>query len=170
MKVEKTIRAVLLAFVVPIFATFAVPVTAQSSSAHYVLQQSTINGGGGTSVSPSSESYRATDSLGQESVIGCSSSFHYVLQSGFWSFVGQGLVPVVLMLHKDGANPALPDLSWSGNNPYYFVYRSTDPAAIFSGLLFSQPEQTWTDSAPPDAPLVFYSVLATAPGPIAPPN
>ncbi len=140
-----------------------------SSSTHYVLQQSTMNCGGTTSVSPSTTNYSASDSLGQESVIGCSSSFDYVLQSGFWCFVGQGLVPVVLTVTKNAGNPAYPDLNWTGNNPYYYIYRSTDASAIFSGLLLSQPGQNWTDAAPPGAPLIFYNILATAPGPVAPP-
>ena len=141
-----------------------IPAVAQGSSAHYVLQQKTLNAGGGGGPTMPGGLYRMEDSLGQESVVGCSSSFHYVLQSGFWSFFGSGLVPVILMVTKDTGDPSCPDLSWTGNNPYYFVYRSTDPSAIFSDLNHSQPGQTWTDRSSPDAPVVFYSVLATAPG------
>ena len=94
---------------------------------------------------------------------------NYVLQSGFWCFLGQGLVPVVLTVTKNAGTPAHPDLNWTGNNPYYYIYRSMSASTIFSGLLLSQPGQSWTDASPPDAPLIFYNILATAPGPIAPP-
>ena len=149
------------------FVLLPLPAGAQGSSAHYVLQQATFNTGGGTSVSPAGTAHRMSDSLGQESVSGCSSSFHYVLQSGFWSFVGSGLVPVVLMLAKDAGDPECPDLSWTGNNQYYFVYRSTSAADTFWNLDHSQPGRTWTDGSPPEGLVVIYNVLATAPGILA---
>ena len=154
----------------PLLALTLLPLAtaAQGASAHFVIQQATVNGGGGGGTSEPDGAYRMDDSLGQESAIGCSSSFHYVLQSGFWSFLGSGLVPVILMVTKDDGDPSSPELSWTGNNPYYFVYRSTDPSAIFSNLDHTQPGQTWTDGSPPDAPVVFYNILATAPGLISP--
>lgn len=168
MQREKSIRPAtlsLLAFALWVVAIAAYP---QSSSPRYILQQATMNTGGGTSVSPSGTAHRVDDSLGQESVNGCSSSFHFVLQSDFWSFLGPGLVPVVLTVAKNSGDPALPDLSWTRNNPDYFVCRFTDPSAIFSGLSHTQTLKDWTDTSPPDAPVVYYSVLATAPGRFAP--
>jgi len=57
------------------------------------------------------------------------------------------------------------DLSWTGNNSPYAVYRSTDPAAIFQGFLVTEPTNAYTD-APPVVTIWYYSVLATAPGPL----
>jgi len=150
-----------------VFLVF-LPLHAQSSSPSFRLTQSTLNGGGQTSVSPAGSNFRLSGSLGQESTIGTSSSFGYVLQSGFWSWQGSGLVPVILTGVKNGTTPADPDLSWTGNNSPYSMYRATDCSAVASGYLLTQPGQTWTDTVPPAAQLVCYSVFATAPGPIAP--
>jgi hypothetical protein len=142
-----------------------------ASSASYCMQQTTLNGGGTTSVSPVGTNFRLTASIGQESVIGVSSSPNYVLQSGFWSYYGSGLVPVLLTVHKNGVTPANPDLSWTGNNPNYSVYRlagtssSAACSTVFGNLLTTVTPQAYTDAAPPAQPLTCYSVLATAPGP-----
>ena len=139
-----------------------------ASSASYCMQQTTLNGGGGLSTSAS---YRMNASLGQESVIGVSSSPNYVLQSGFWSFQGSGLVPVLLTVHKNGTTPADPDLSWTGNNAPYAVYRqNAGCTTVFANFLTSQTPQAYTDAAPPAGPLVCYNILATAPGPVPPPS
>ena len=145
-----------------------------ASSASFCMQQTTLNGGGTTSVSPSGTNFRLTASIGQESVIGVSSSPNYVLQSGFWSYYGSGLVPVLLTVDKDVSPTYYPKLNWTGNNPNYSIYRlagATSAAAcatVFSNLLTTQLPQTYTDSAPPAQPLTCYSVLATAPGPTPP--
>jgi len=137
-----------------------------AQSASYVLQQSTTNDGGETATSTS---YRLDASLGQEATIGTSSSPRYVLQSGFWSFVGSGLVPVVLQAEKNGTAPDDVDLTWSGNNSPYDIYAGTDCTDIFSHYLTQEAGNAYTDSPLP-AGLTCYSVLATAPGPIAPPQ
>ena len=138
---------------------------AQSSSPSYRLERSTLDGGGAISTSAGA---RVTASIGQESAIGTSSSFGSVVSSGFWSFAGSGLVPVVLTGRKNGSVPADPDWDWTGNAPPYEIHRSTDCSALRDGYLLSQGTRSWTDVAPPAAPLVCYSVFATAPGPIAP--
>jgi len=162
-------RVMTPALLVLLLFSACAPQYAQASSANFRMQQSTFNGGGTTSVSPSGTNYRLTASLGQESVIGVSSSPNYIVQSGFWSYFGSGLVPVLLMVQKNGVIPADPDLSWSGNNPNYMIYRSAGCATVFSSLLTTVTPQSYTDAAPLAAPLVCYSVLATAPGP-APPS
>ena len=138
---------------------------AQPQSPSYRLQQSTANGGGETA---SSGGFRLDASAGQESAIGTSSSPRFVLQSGFWSFGGSGLVPVLLMARKNGADPADVDLSWSGNNSPYDLYSATDCTDIHNHYLAQEGSNAYTDSPLP-ADLTCYSVLATAPGPIAPP-
>ena len=140
---------------------------AQSSSANFRLQQSTTNDGGQTSTSAN---YRLDASIGQESAIGASSYLNDLLQSGFWSFLGSGLAPVILTVVKNGTTPTNPDLAWTGNNPTYQLYRATDCSAVFSTLIGSQSPKAYTDIAPPAAPVVCYNVLATAPGPIPPPR
>jgi len=141
--------------------------SAQSSSTNFVLQQSTLNTSG---QEQTSASYRLTASLGQELTVGTSSSTHLVLQSGYWSFLGSGLVPVVLTVEKNVVTPANLDLSWSGNNSPYDVFESTNCASIFASPLTTTPNNTLTNITPPVATLVCYSVLATAPGPAPPPS
>ena len=139
-----------------------------ASSTSFCMQQTTLNGGGGLGISAS---FRMTASIGQESVIGVSSSPNYVLQSGFWSFQGSGLVPVLLTVHKNGSIPADPDLTWTGNNSPYSVYRVSNTCnTVFSNFLTSQTPLAYTDAAPPAGPLICYNILATAPGPVPPPS
>jgi hypothetical protein len=140
---------------------------AQSSSASYVLKQSTTNGGGETTTSTS---YRLTASAGQESTIGTSSSPAYVLQSGFWSYLGSGLVPVILMVHKNGITPGNVDLTWSGNNSPYDIFEATDCTNVYAAYYDMTPSNSYPDITPPVADLTCYSVLATAPGPAPPPG
>lgn len=134
----------------------------QAQSASFRLVQSTLDGGGEESAS---STRRAWGSIGQELTIGTSAAPHAILQSGFWSFLGSSLVPVLLTLDKDGGIPASPELTWSGNNPPYTIYRATDCAGVFGGVLAVEPTNTHTDgSSFPDG-LTCYNVLATAPGP-----
>jgi hypothetical protein len=90
----------------------AFPVLAQSSSASYVLQQSTIDAAGEAGTSTS---FALTASLGQELTVGTSSAPPYVLQSGFWSFLGSGLVPVILAVDKNSSNPG--NVDWTSTPP-----------------------------------------------------
>ncbi len=157
-------------------AAFAPPALAAcngvAQSASFCMQQTTLNGGGTTSVSPTGSNFRLTASIGQESVIGVSASPNYVLQSGFWSYYGSGLVPVLLTLDKDAAPDYFPRLNWTGNNPNYSIYRlngatsASACATVFGNLLFTQLPRTYTDTAILAQPLTCYSVLATAPGPV----
>ncbi|HET8948828.1 MAG TPA: hypothetical protein VFQ07_17750 [Candidatus Polarisedimenticolia bacterium] len=110
-------------------------------------------------------------SLGQELVVGASSGPHFIIQSGFWSFLGSTVVPVVLAVNRNSVDPAAIDLTWSGNNAFYDVYSSTNAscASLYGSVPSSTSANAFTDGAPPPAPLVCYSVLAVAPGPVAPP-
>jgi len=159
-------RVGVAALVLAALAAAALPALAESSSASFVLKQSTTNTGGDVS----SNSFRLTGSGGQEATVGTSSSFHFVLQSGFWSFAGSGLVPVILFAERNVVRPDNVDLSWSGNNSPYDIYQSTDCAAVFSFLLDTTASNFYDDIAPPPARLVCYSVLASAPGPVPPPG
>ena len=140
-------------------------VLAQSSSASYILQQSTVNAAGETSTSTG---FREGASLGQESCIGTSASPHFVVQSGFWSFVGNGLVPVTLYVRKHPSMPEQLDLEWTGNNPPYEIYRSASCPGVFSTSFATELTNAHLDASPLPDMLSCYNVLAAAPGPIAP--
>ena len=138
-----------------------------STSPSYRLEPTTLNGGGAPSTSASR---RANGSMAQELVIGTSSAPHYVLQSGFWGFTGSGLVPVILSAQRTTGQPASVDLTWSGNNASYDVYRNVACASIFSGIFSSTSNNAYTDGAAPTSGLTCYNVLAFAPGPVPPPE
>lgn len=151
-----------LTFALVLMAASA-PALAQASSVSFVLRPTTINSAGRDA---SSTSFAANGSLGQEPVVGVSSSPRFVLQSGFWSFGGSGLVPVVLHVTKNLSDPYQLDLQWSGNNPPYTLYRSTNCSNVFASVFGSESVNTHTDATPLPDPLSCYNVLATAPGPI----
>jgi len=137
-----------------------------STSPSYRLQPTTINAGGAPSVAASRS---ANGSLGQELAVGTSSAPHYIVQSGFWSFLGSGLVPVVLSATKTPGQPASVDLGWSGNNASYDVYRNANCATVFSGVFAATSTNAYTDGSAPTSGLTCYNVLALAPGPAPPP-
>ena len=143
----------------------ALPVSAQSQSENYVLQQSTLDAAGAVS---DSANYRLEGSASQALTIGTSSSQAFVLQSGFWSFLGSGLVPVLLSVAKNPTDSELVDLGWSGNDPPYEIFGSPDCSGIFNSLLATTTSNSYVDTAPPALGLTCYSVLATAPGPAPP--
>ena len=136
---------------------------AQASSASFRLTRVSLNAAGQES---SGATRTEHGSAGQELTIGTSSSPHFVLQAGFWSFLGSGLVPVLLTLEKHLGMPAHPDLMWSGNNPPYTIYRSQDCAGVFGSQLAVLNTNSLTDDAAYPDSLTCYNVLATAPGPL----
>ena len=142
------------------------PDAAESASTSYRLNPATMDVGG---AEISSASYVLNSSASQRATIGTSSSPGFVLQSGFWSFVGSGLVPVLLTV-DDGIMPGDVDLSWSGNNSPYDVYESTDCTNVFSSFFDTTASNNYNGITPPASSLVCYSILATAPGPAPPPT
>ena len=158
------VRGIALGAVLAVLATTRA--RCQSESASFRLQQSTFDGAGQASGAPH---FRGNGSVGQESTIGTSASPGFVLQSGFWSFTGSGLVPVYLLMQKNTLDPDDLDLQWTGNNPPYSIYRSADCPNVFASSATTDFEPHHTDTSPPPGPLVCYNVLATAPGPIANP-
>ncbi|MDH3628425.1 MAG: hypothetical protein OEV00_14665 [Acidobacteriota bacterium] len=136
-----------------------------ASSPSYVLQQTAVDGAGTES---SSGSYVMNGAAVQKATIGTSASPAYVLQSGFFSYLGSGLVPVVLTVDKDAIDPQDIDLSWSGNNDPYSVYRSIDCTAIIGGFLAQVNTNDYDDDTVGTTGLNCYRVFATAPGPAPP--
>jgi len=129
----------------------------QSESVSYGLQQSTVDASGG---SCASTGYVQDASLGQELVVATSASVHYVVQSGFWGFLGSGLAPVILDVTNSPGPPQQPVLTWTGNGADYSIYRSIDCADVFAGFLAAESGHTYTDATPPGATLACYNVLA----------
>jgi hypothetical protein len=146
----------------PVLACGICAMGGEAASPNYRLGQFTLNSAGTTS---ESAGYRLDASLGQASTVGASASPKYVMQSGFWSFVGSGLVPVVLAVDRNGGTPGNVDLFWSGNNAPYEVFRSDDCANVFGGFFGSTSSNTFENLAPPPGELTCFNVLATAPGP-----
>jgi len=146
-------------------AAWMIPAEAQSQSAGYRLQPTTINAGGSHAAGAG---LQADGSLGQALAVGTSSAPHFVLQSGFWGFLGSTLVPVVLAADKVPAQIGAVGLSWSGNNASYDVYRAAGCASIFAGVFAATSSNAYVDPAPPASGLTCYNVLALAPGPSPP--
>ncbi len=140
---------------------------AESASANYRLKQMTLNSGGAVS---QSAGFRLEFSQGQETTIGTSASTGYIVQAGFWGAFGSGLIPVILYLDKDTVVRENAALLWSGNNPPYDVFRSsnctnvtnTPPLTTVSG-------NSYAETSSPMVDLLCYRVFATAPGPAPPP-
>ena len=105
-------------------------------------------------------------SIGQESAIGVSSTTESILQSGFWSHAGVGMLPILLMGRKVPANSTLPTFDWTGNAPSYAMYWSENCADVDSHFRFTQAPKVWTDSGSHPGDLVCYSVYGMAPGPV----
>ncbi len=135
-------------------------VWAQMSSSNYRLEPVVFGASGGES---SSVNYTHGGSFGQPMTVGTSSSPKYIVQSGFWSFAGSGLVPVLLQVSKNPTNSDIIRLEWSGNNPPYQIYRAGDCSQVFNAYLTSTTAQVYDDTTSPPG-LSCYNVLATAPG------
>jgi hypothetical protein len=98
-------------------------------------------------------------------VVGVSSAPHFIVQSGFWGFVGSTLVPVVLAANKVPADARAVDLTWSGNDAPYDVYKTTTCPNVFTSVFATTANNGLIDRSAPTGGLTCYNVLATAPGP-----
>ena len=138
----------------------------EAVSTSYRLDPATLGAAGEPA---SSAGYRLNATAAQPSAIGASSSFGYVLQSGFWGHVGSGLVPVVLQVERNAIDPERVDLSWSGNNAPYDIYATTDCVDVASGFFSTTSANAFDDLSTATPALTCFKVLATAPGPAPPP-
>ena len=139
-------------------------VAGAASSASFSIERMTLSAGAEAS---SSASFVLTPTINQELVVGTSASPGFVIQSGFWSFLGSGLVPVVLSV-EPGVAPDEVNLSWSGNNAPYEVFQATDCAAVFGMPLTTTGDNELAGVGTTPAGLTCFNVLATAPGPVPP--
>src|SRR6185503_16852987 len=92
---------------------------AASESPSYRLSPVAIDAAGAPAGGPT---HRLSASLAQESTVGSSASPHFVVQSGFWSFLGTTMVPVLLSVSHTPGDSESVDLSWSGNQASYDIY------------------------------------------------
>lgn len=141
-----------------VVVSWAAGARAQSSSANYVLQQSTGTVGGGGA---SSLGYELTFSLGQEASVHASASDSFLLQAGLWSFLGTGRVPIVLAVDRSAVDEANCDLRWSGAEVRYDVFVGTDCSNVLDSFYVSTSERMLLDVAPPPASLVCFNVAPT---------
>ena len=87
----------------------------------------------------------ACSGVGDAATVGTSAALYLVLQSGFWSFGGSGLVPVVLHVDRSAADATQALLGWSGNNPPYTIYRGSCNF-VFGGFTDVTSEQLPADA------------------------
>ena len=139
----------------------------ESASTNFRLKQMTVNAGGAVS---QSAGFRVAFSQGQETTVGTSASTGYIVQAGFWGAFGSGLVPVILYLDKDTVVRENAALNWSGNNSPYELYRASDCTSVTASLWTTVSGNSQSETSPPVATLLCYSVFATAPGPGPPPG
>lgn len=130
------------------------------TSPSYRIARSTVSVAG---TPATSATYRLDATAGQETVVEASSSESYVLQSGYWSFTGSPVVPLVLLLAKIPAAPGDVALTWSGNAAPYTIYRSADCSTISTGEIAVEGSLHYTDASPPVMPLLCYRVLPSVP-------
>ena len=130
------------------------------SSASYVLRQSTVNAAGQVSASAR---FRLTDSLATASTVEASSAPSFVLQSGFWGFVGSGPVDVVLAVDRNDANEDDIDLSWSGNSPPYDIYVANDCSNVLGSFYSSSSSNSEEGVTVPSGDLACVNVVPMAP-------
>ena len=137
-----------------------------STSPSYRLEPTTFDAAGPR---VASSGHVVTGALAQPATVGTSSAPHFVLQSGFFGFIGTGLVPVVLSANRTAGQPQSVDLAWSGNDAPYDLYRSEACATVYASVYATTSNNAYTDAGAPASGLTCYSVLATAPGPAPPP-
>jgi hypothetical protein len=104
--------------------------------------------------------YSTTVVLGEDSAVGatsaCNAGFRTSL--GFWSHRGDLPVSIRLRAAKDGGDM---ELSWSGTDPNFEVYRSSLPGnVVHPGALIGVTSTcTTTDSLAQTPSLFFYQVI-----------
>jgi len=133
------------------------PLWAQPSSPSYVLQRSMLDSAGQTAISPG---FKLKFSLGRDAAVGVSANQTFILQSGFWSFVGSGPVPIVLAVARNVSDESTCDLNWSGNDPPYEIYLARDCAAVFGSLYATSSDNSLSDVAPAAGGLSCFNVVS----------
>ena len=112
----------------------------------------------------SSSNFETTVVIGQDSPSGASSFCNsgFVNSLGFWSVLGDLPVPIQLHLDKSDGDPSVVDLSWSGADDVFQLFRSASPVN-----LVDSPENLYLETSLCDAiddrasasNLLFYLVV-----------
>ena len=150
------------ALMVGVMTLACAPLWAQSSSPSYVLQRSTLNSAGQTVFAPS---FKLRFSLARDASVGSSANETFILQSGFWSFVGSGPVPIVLAVDREDPEDLSCDLSWSGNDPPYEIYAAEDCAAVFQSLYATSSDNSASDVSTAGSRLTCFNVVSMTSAP-----
>lgn len=117
----------------------------QPASPRFKLEQATL---GGSAAHASATIYRAGTTSSQ-AAIGASSSSRFVLQSGFWGHAGPGHVPIQLRVGKTAGTEVTIELSWSGYESLFDVYRSEDCASTLAHYFDSTVQNHYSDAVSP---------------------
>jgi hypothetical protein len=116
----------------------------------------------GTTVS--SSNYETTVVMGQDSPAGaasyCNSGF--IGSFGFWSVLGDLPVPIRLEVEKDSGDPSVVQLSWSGADDLFQVFRSLTPDNVLDPINLDGETAACAaaDSQAGTADLIFYKIIA----------
>jgi hypothetical protein len=80
---------------------------------------------------------------------------------GFWSVLGDALVPIVLQVGHDPGNHSIAQLTWSGASPQFAVLRSEAASGIIDpmNLLLTTAGCDAADPDPPPGGAFFYVVV-----------
>ena len=129
----------------------------ESSSVTFVLEPVSPTSGGATATSLS---FALTGSIAQPAPTISSAAPAFVLQSGFWSYLGSLPVPIVLAVDRNPLNAEHCDLVWSGNAPPYQIYAAADCSDVLDHPVATASGNALLDVHPPPlASLVCFSVL-----------
>lgn len=137
-----------------------IPSTTVARGQNYVLDRVTVVAGSGSLSSTTLESKLI---VGQESPGGGSSACNsgYRTSLGFWSVSGEMPVPIELAIRRSLSNPQDIELSWTGADPLFGVYRDSAPTDVANPVnLYHQTGLcVFTDEFAAQDPILFYLVL-----------
>ena len=130
------------------------------SSATFAMKRLSIIAGSAIMTS----AHFSTDMVGpQESPVGGASFCNVGSRTGlgFWSVLGRISVPIVLTARRSTVDPLDIDLSWSGAEPAFQVYRAFTPADVLNpGNLDRETSVcSATDTLASQSDLMFYNVI-----------
>jgi hypothetical protein len=133
--------------------------TPESSS--FIMERVSLSAAGQT---VASTDYETTIVFGQNSPSGAASNCNsgYVSSFGFWSALGDLPVPIQLRVAKDSTDESTVDLSWTGSDDVFQVFRSFTPHDVLdpANLDLEISECSASDPQAGAGDLIFYRVVA----------
>ena len=141
-------------------SNLAPPVSAQESPS-FVMDRVSATAVGNTTVSAN---YETTVVMGQESPTGAVSFCNggFINSFGFWSVLGDLSVPIRLEVARDSIDPSVVQLSWSGADDLFQVFRSLTPEDALDPLNLDDETSACSaaDLEAGSANLIFYQIIA----------